>query len=70
MAFEDFVDFEVLYEPAYWIIVALAVVGLAVGFGGAGMFSSEQYNIPFYTKAILLVSVFPIAYIIVKIVSR
>ena len=70
MGFEDFIDMEIFYLPAYWIIVALAVVGIAIGFGGAGMLSTEQAYIPFYVKPIIFIAIFPIAYLVVKFVSR
>ena len=66
----DFIDIEVFYQPAYWMLVALAVVGLAIGFGGAGMMSTEQAYIPWIVKVILFVSIFPVAYLIFKVVSR
>ena len=66
------IDFDVdtFYEPAYWIIVGLAIVGLAIGFGVAGSYSTEKTGIPLLIKIFLLVAVFPIAYIIVKVVGR
>jgi hypothetical protein len=70
----DFIDTDVFYEPSYWILSAMAIFGLAIGFGLTGSVSgatgSEGINIPFYVKPILLIAVFPIAYIIVKIISR
>lgn len=66
----DFIDTDIFSEMSYWIIVGLAIVGLAIGFGGAGMFSTEQTDITFMIKLVLLIAVFPIAYVIVKIVSR
>ena len=70
MGFDEFIDIEIFYEPAYWIIVGICIVGLAFGFSGAGMFSTDQAYIPFYTKPLILIAVFPIAYIIVRMMSR
>lgn len=70
MGIEDIIDTEIFMEPAYWIIVALAVVGLAIGFGGAGMMSTEQAYIPWITKVILFISIFPIAYVVIKFISK
>ena len=66
MGFDDFIDFEVFYEPAYWILVGGSILALMLGFGGAGMFSTEGAYIPFYTKIILFIAIFPVAYVLVK----
>jgi len=69
----DFIDTDIIYAPAYWILVALAFVGLAIGFGGGNLLggaTGSEYQIPFLIKAVLLIAVFPIAYVIVKIISK
>ena len=66
----ELLDLEVLQEPAYWIIVGLAVVGLFLGFGGAGLMSTDSTSIKWYIKLILFFSVFPIAYVLVKFMSK
>lgn len=66
----DFIDTDVFYEPAYWIIVVMSVVGIAIGFGGAGMLSTETSYIPFYVKPIIFIAIFPIAYLVVKVISK
>lgn len=65
----DFIDTDIFMEPAYWILVGMAVVGLAIGFGGGGLIGSSEFQIPFLIKAIILILIFPIAYVIVKIVG-
>jgi len=70
MGIEDFIDMDILYLPAYWIIVALAVLGLAIGFGAGGFIGSEEFQVPVLIKGFILICIFPIAYIIVKIISR
>ena len=66
MDLPEFIDTEVLYSPAFWIIGLLVTAGFIIGFkltriwGGVGI--EQQYSIPFYTKIILLLSSWLIAY--------
>jgi len=69
MGFEDFIDTEILYLPAYWIIVGIAVIGLAIGFGAGGLIGSADFQIPILIKGLLLLCIFPIAYLLVKIMQ-
>lgn len=66
----DFIDTDVFFEPAYWILTGMAVVGLAIGFGSGGLIGSSEFQVPLLVKAFLLIAVFPIAYLIIKVVNR
>lgn len=70
MGIEDFIDLEILYEPAYWILVGMAIVGLALGFGAGGYVGSSEFQVPVLVKELLLIAVFPIAYVIVMIIRK
>lgn len=66
----QYIDTEILTEPAYWIIVGLAVVGLMFGFAGSGFFATDTAYINWYVKLILFLAIFPIAYVIVKTIQK
>ena len=70
----NLIDTDVFYEPAYWIIVGIQVIGLMIAWGGGeglvGNLFGEGYSIPFYIKIIVFFSIFPIGYVIFKIFSR
>ena len=68
--FGGMIDIDIFYEPAYWVVVALAFLGFAIGFSGADLFGTEGAYISIYTKAILLISIIPVAYVVVKIIRR
>lgn len=72
----DFIDVDVFYSPAYWILVAMAILGLLIGFNSNIIFSGSE-SAPFFNdtsylliKVVLIILIFPIAYIIIKIVNR
>lgn len=66
----DFIDTDVLYMPAYWIIVGMTILGLAIGFGAGGLLGAAEFQVPVMVKGFLLICIFPIAYVIIKFINR
>jgi hypothetical protein len=70
----ELIDTEVFYEPAYWIIVGIQIIGLMIAWGGGeglvGGIFGEGYQIPFYIKLLVFILIMPIGYIIFKLFSK
>lgn len=71
MDLESFVDTEILYDPIYWLLTAMFVFAVLIGFGGGGFladmgFSSEANTmIPLWSKILVVVFIPITAYFVV-----
>ena len=64
MELPSFIDEEVFYSPAFWIIGSMIMIGFLIGFKATGVWSggTEQIGIHIYIKILLLVCSWLIAY--------
>lgn len=65
---DDWLDPDIIYSPAYWILTVGCAIAFILGFGGGGIMEGlidVEYAIPLYIKVILLAATPVISYLIV-----
>ena len=69
MSFDDFIDTEVIYSPAYWMLTIGAELALLIGFKAQGLWNTEM-GMPITFKILTLAAVPIVAYFIVLIIGN